>query len=497
MTLKRKLLFIVIIPIVTCTSIAVIISSIKIKNQGIKGLEDKSSSILSLSIQEFIMHHREYESIFQVEDKKGSGKKKEELNQNYKFRISSLKPQNKLNQAWESDKIFIEKFEKEHVKKLTYIDNDSNLFRVMSPVFMDKSKGCLECHATKKEKSEGTLEGKLRGMFVVTSSMDNVKSQTKSAIFQIGILGVIIMIVAISLSTLFIIRINSAIAQINFVSKNISEGDLRKRVDIHSKDELGELGRYINVMVNSMSKVMLGVKRSVEVLSQSTREIATTAGSFSQNTNELAASIEEVSSTIEEFAANNEMNHQNANHARMISEKTNLGMEEVSKQSDVAIEANRRITNKIKIINDIAFQTNLLALNAAIEAARAGENGRGFAVVAAEVRKLAENSKLAADEIVGLSETSLNQAENAISQMMNLIPDLERTTKMVQEITISSQEQTRGTDQISTTIIQLNSISQQNASASEELSTSADNIAEQARQLNDLIAFFKIDRYTD
>src|SRR5208283_582494 len=199
MTLKRKLLFIVIIPIVSCTSIAVIISSLLIQKQGLNGLEDKSTSILSLSIQEYIMHHREYESMFQTSDKKGSKEHHELLNQNYKFRISSLKPENPIHKAWDNDKVFIENFEKEHVKQLTFIDKDSSLFRVMRPVFMEQSKGCLECHASKKEKLAGNLEGTLRGMFVVTSSMDEVKNQTKSAIVLISIIGIIIMLIAIPL----------------------------------------------------------------------------------------------------------------------------------------------------------------------------------------------------------------------------------------------------------------------------------------------------------
>ena len=156
------------------------------------------------------------------------------------------------------------------------------------------------------------------------------------------------------------------------------------------------------------------------------------------------------------------------------------------------MEANRTIADKIKVINDIAFQTNILALNAAVEAARAGEYGRGFAVVAAEVRKLAEKSKIAADEIVALSMKSYELARGAEQKMKEIMPEIEKTTRMVQEISAASSEQNNGANQINLAFQALNSITQQNASASEELSTGAEQLANQAEQLKDLISFFKV-----
>jgi methyl-accepting chemotaxis protein len=237
-----------------------------------------------------------------------------------------------------------------------------------------------------------------------------------------------------------------------------------------------------------------GVRDAADDLTLSTKEIANTANSISQGANESAASIEEVSSTMEEIASNIETNSENANQTNIISDLANKKMQEVAGQSKVAIEANRTITNKIKIINEIAFQTNLLALNAAVEAARAGEHGRGFAVVAAEVRKLAENTKKAADEIVALSEKSLSLAENEVISMTSLIPELEKTTVMIQEISSASKEQTQGAIQINDTIQQLSLVTQQNASVSEELNSSAEEIARQAERLKDLISFFNIDK---
>lgn len=434
----------------------------------------------------------DYTSIFEKDDKKPQIQNSDDFQINYKFRISSMQPENPIHKALDKDKVFIERFEKEHIKQITYVDKDSNALCVMTPLFMEKSKGCLECHGTKGDKVSSDTEKKLRGMFVVTSSMEKVNAQTNSAILQMSLIGLFIMIAAGFLSTFYVLRINKAIKQISKISKEVSEGNLNQQVEITSKDELGELGHYINTMIHSISKVIYGVKTAANELSITTKEIAATANTISQCTNESAASIEEVSSTMEQITANIESNHQNASHTLILSEKANNGMQAVNIQSDIAVVANREISSKIKIINEIAFQTNILALNAAVEAARAGEHGRGFAVVAAEVRKLAENSRKAADEIVGLSGKSLHHAENTVNQMANLIPDMERTSLMVQEITVASHEQTNGAVQINGTMLQLNSIFQQNASISEELSSNAESIAEQALQLNKLISFFTV-----
>lgn len=493
MTLKRKLLTLVVMPVLVCTTIAVLISSFKIRNQGIDGLKDKSLSILSLSIEEFLMHHVDYTSMFAQDDTSNLQRNSELASQNYKFRISSPEAVNQRHLAWEKDKVFMERFEKEREKEISYIDKDSDLLMVMRPVYMERARGCLECHGTKEDQLDMSAENQLRGIFIVTSTMDNVKKQIKSSIYQISIIGFVIMIIAVILGSAYVFRINSTIKQIITVSKNMSEGDLKQKLDIHSKDELGELVNYINMMIHSVSKVLRGVKDAADDLTLSTKEIANTANSISQGANESAASIEEVSATMEEIASNIEANSENANQTNIISDLANKRMQEVAEQSKVAIEANRNITNKIKIINDIAFQTNLLALNAAVEAARAGEHGRGFAVVAAEVRKLAENSKLAADEIVALSEKSLSLAENEVSSMINLIPELEKTTVMIQEISSASKEQTQGAIQINTTIQQLSLVTQQNASVSEELNSNAEEIAKQAEQLKDLVSFFNIE----
>jgi len=492
MTLKRKLLLLVILPVLICTTIAVVISSLKIRKQGIEGLEDKSSAILASNIQEYVIHHVDYTSVVEQENNEYASQANNSFAQNYKFRISSLKPENPKHLSTPKEKKFIEQFDKEKTDQINFIDKETNTLWVMRPVFMDKTKGCLECHVLKKGDPDRNNQNALRGIFIVTSPMDHTNAQVRSAIFQISLLGFIIMGIAIFLGIIIIVKILSAIKQINLVSKKVSEGDLQHKVDINSNDELGELGSYINTMINSLNKVLLGVRDAASDLTLSTKEIANTSNAIAQGANESAATIEQVSSTMEEMTSNIEMNSQNAALTEKISFLANNGMKEVADRSGKAVEANRTISDKIKVINDIAFQTNILALNAAVEAARAGEHGRGFAVVAAEVRRLAERSKIAADEIVGLSVKSFELAEGAEKRMMDLMPELEKTTRMVQEISAASMEQNNGTTLINTAIQQLNAVTQQNASASEELSSGASEMANQAEQLQDLISFFKV-----
>jgi len=491
MKLRKKLLALIIIPVILCTTIALSISSLKIKNQGIDNLVDKSNAILLLNIQDWINHHEEGTSIIQL-NYNDSANKNDTVDLHYKFRMSSPSPKNLRNSPLKSDKIFLGKFEKEKIAQIIHIDDKTDSLSVMRPIYMNGSRDCMDCHKLAAGDSD-TLNGNhLRGMFMVTSSMKESKEQAKSAIFQISFLGFIVMIIAIILGYAVVVRILGAIKQINDISKKVADGNLQLKVQINTKDELAELGMYINTMIGSLNKVLNGVREAAEYLTLSSKEIANTTNTISQGASESAASLEEVSATIEELTANIEQTDQNALSTENISEVVNRGVREVSDHFNRVVDSNKKITRMIKVISDIAFQTNILALNASVEASHAGEHGLGFAVVAAEVRKLAENSKHAANEIVELSAKSFEMANDAQKKMKSLLPEIEKTNRMIQEVSKASTEQTFGTNQINNAIQQLNSVTQQNAASSEELSSGTEELANQARQLKDLISFFKV-----
>jgi methyl-accepting chemotaxis protein len=221
------------------------------------------------------------------------------------------------------------------------------------------------------------------------------------------------------------------------------------------------------------------------------------AEQLSQGATEQAASLEEVSSSMEQMAANIGQNSENAQQTEKIVLKAAEDAKESGKAVVATAGAMKEIAGKIFIIEEIARQTNLLALNAAIEAARAGEHGKGFAVVASEVRKLAERSQTAVAEINTLSAASVQISEKAGEMLGRIVPDIQKTADLVQEITAASNEQSSGAGQINKAIQQLDLVIQQNASASEEMAATSEELLSQAEQLQSTIAFFSIDGASD
>ena len=273
--------------------------------------------------------------------------------------------------------------------------------------------------------------------------------------------------------------------------KKVAIGDLS--AGIYTKGHEGSLLEAVKNMVDRLKQVVGKVIEATDNVASGSQELSSAAQQLSQGATEQAASIEEVSSSMEEMSSSISQNADNASQTENIAIKSAANAIEGGKAVFETVDAMKEITTKISFIEEIARQTNLLALNAAIEAARAGEHGKGFAVVASEVRKLAVRSQAAAGEIGALSSLSVQVAETAGEMLAKMVPDIQKTAELVQEISASSREQDSGAEQINKAVQQLDSVIQRNASASEEMASTSEGLSGQAKQLKDTISFFKLD----
>jgi methyl-accepting chemotaxis protein len=273
----------------------------------------------------------------------------------------------------------------------------------------------------------------------------------------------------------------------------VAGGDLSQTIDISSNDEIGDLVKSLNMMVEKLRQVVEEALTAAQNVSAGSQELSASAEQLSQGATEQASSAEEASSSMEEMASNVKQNADNANQTEKIAARSAQDAEASGVAVGRAVQAMQTIAEKITIVQEIARQTDLLALNAAVEAARAGEHGRGFAVVASEVRKLAERSQAAAADIGTLSTETVKVAQEAGDMLSKLVPDIKKTAELVQEITAACREQDVGSAQINQAIQQLDKVGQQNASASEQVSSTSEELASQAEQLQSTISFFRIE----
>ncbi len=342
----------------------------------------------------------------------------------------------------------------------------------------------------------GVIEKMIRGNVEEAEAIATANAQiARSASTQMAVAIGLGMLLAVGLGLLVTSLIKKQVggepAYAAAIVRQVAEGNLGLEV-VTSRGDTESMMASIKVMVQKLSDVVGQVQEASDMLVGASDQLSATAQSLSQGASEQAASVEETSASVEEMSASIAQNNENAKVTGDLASRTAMEARDGGKAVKETVGAMKLIAQKIAIIDDIAYQTNLLALNAAIEAGRAGEHGKGFAVVAAEVRKLAERSQVAAEEISGLASGSVELAERAGNLLDTIVPSIQKTADLVMEIAAASAEQNSGVGQINAAIGQISQAVAQNAAASEELASTSEEVNAQAQEMQGTMAFFQL-----
>jgi methyl-accepting chemotaxis protein len=323
--------------------------------------------------------------------------------------------------------------------------------------------------------------------------LDDVDAAFAAEVKKLGFFSLAIALLVGLVGWLIARSLTRPIGSAMVVARRLARGDLTATVEGGGKDEVGRLLEAQAGLVTELSQIIGEVRAGSEALGLASEQVSHASQGLSQGTGELSSSVDAITSALEEMNASIKRNAENSRLTDEMARKGAHDAIEGGRAVTATVEAMAVIAEKISIIDEIAYQTNLLALNAAIEAARAGDQGRGFAVVAGEVRKLAERAQKAAGEIGGLASNSVTLANRSRAALDALVPSIQKTADLVQEVAAASQQQAASVAQIHQSMSLVDQVTGRNAGTAEELASTAEEMSAQAESLRQLMDFFRMD----